>query len=151
MSSQLVKRPVIEAEERPKVGRRIESYDQVHTARGEPLHGRRVQSLDCLRAVACLAVIYGHGPAKHLRNIWTIGEYGVALFCVLSGFLITRLILEEERVHKTLDVIGFLQRRALRIVPAYYATIFSVSTIVLYRTCSETSSRRDGSAMERTS
>jgi len=85
----------------------------------------RLQSLDCLRAIACLAVIYGHCPGKiGLPGGWITGEYGVSLFCVLSGFLITSILLGEEARKRSIDLLGFLQRRAVRIVPAYMLVLF---------------------------
>ncbi|HEY9718813.1 MAG TPA: acyltransferase [Trichormus sp.] len=93
--------------------------------------GARLQSLDCLRAIACLAVIYGHSRGYSLLpGGWTTGEFGVSLFCVLSGFLITTILLREQAEKRKIDLIGFLQRRALRIVPAYMFVLFATITLV---------------------
>ncbi len=83
----------------------------------------RVQSLDCLRAVACLVVILSHTHKIRTPGGWSIGAYGVAFFCVLSGYLITSILLREEESASRVHPIRFLLRRALRILPAYFALL----------------------------
>lgn len=92
-----------------------------------------IRGLDGLRAIAILAVILWHtasltgfpqaalGPLLPLvRSGWA----GVDLFFALSGFLITRLILEEERASgASFDLRAFYARRALRIFPAFYLVL----------------------------
>ena len=69
-------------------------------------------ALDGLRGIAVLAVI-----AYHLG--WIAGGFlGVDLFFVVSGFLITSLLLREHRATFTVDVIGFWARRLRRLLPA---------------------------------
>src|SRR5262249_41266372 len=85
----------------------------------------RIPSLDGLRAVAILLVIFAHSSfygddllaLRMLRG--RSGFLGVQIFFVLSGFLITTLMLRE--VHRTgrLHLGYFYLRRALRIVPVY--------------------------------
>lgn len=70
--------------------------------------------LDGLRALAVIAVMLHHtfvdaAPSGHL---------GVDLFFVLSGFLITRLALEEHARTGSLDLRAFWRRRAYRLLPA---------------------------------
>jgi peptidoglycan/LPS O-acetylase OafA/YrhL len=70
--------------------------------------------LDGLRALAVTAVLLYHGG-----NNWVPGGFlGVDLFFVISGFLITTLILEELRSTGTVDLRNFLARRARRLLPA---------------------------------
>jgi peptidoglycan/LPS O-acetylase OafA/YrhL len=52
------------------------------------------------------------------------GDLGVSLFFVLSGFLITLLLLQEERTTGTINIRFFYIRRVLRIWPLYYLTLF---------------------------
>jgi peptidoglycan/LPS O-acetylase OafA/YrhL len=73
-------------------------------------------ALDGLRAVAITAVVGVHAfgfPAN--------GGLGVDLFFVLSGFLITTLLLEERARTGGVSVVGFYRRRALRLLPALFA------------------------------
>jgi len=85
--------------------------------------------LDALRALAVMSVIYSHWiPSKyHFFIPW--GSAGVQLFFVLSGFLITGILLnvlsksELSLGKKFLVLKNFLVRRALRIFPAYYVLL----------------------------
>lgn len=90
----------------------------------------RIQALDCLRAVACMCVVAWHTFGKTIP--WDVGLYGVSLFCVLSGFLITSLIISEEQRSSKFDVIGFLQRRAFRILPMYFLVVGACSAMVKF-------------------
>lgn len=83
----------------------------------------RLQSLDCLRAVACLVVILSHTAKIKTPGGWSIGVFGVAFFCVLSGYLITSILLREEDKVDRVQPIRFLLRRSLRILPAYFALL----------------------------
>ncbi len=83
-----------------------------------PIHAApaaRSRSLDGLRGVAIALVILYH------LNLVGFGWVGVQLFFVLSGFLITRLLI-EQRAQQRLGVYlkTFYGRRALRIFPVYY-------------------------------
>jgi peptidoglycan/LPS O-acetylase OafA/YrhL len=89
--------------------------------------------LDGLRAFAVLAVLVSHfglGPRlEGLARAADWGHLGVRLFFVLSGFLITRLLLERRRaidagVQSASSAIGrFYARRFLRIFPVFYACL----------------------------
>jgi peptidoglycan/LPS O-acetylase OafA/YrhL len=86
--------------------------------------------LDGLRALAVLAVLYTHylPESRWLFGIYW-GEAGVKLFFVLSGFLITKLLqnarsrVEEGTESRSRALGAFYARRALRLVPAYYAVL----------------------------
>lgn len=86
-----------------------------------------IPGLDGVRAVAILLVIYAHGsfPGHDTVALKTLkgkcGFLGVQLFFVLSGFLITTLMLREVARSGRLNLRGFYLRRVLRIVPAYLA------------------------------
>ncbi|SES43663.1 Peptidoglycan/LPS O-acetylase OafA/YrhL, contains acyltransferase and SGNH-hydrolase domains [Pedococcus cremeus] len=76
--------------------------------------GRR-PALDGLRGLAVTAVIAGHSLLPLCANAGTVG---VTFFFVLSGFLITRLLLEEQEDHRRIDIRAFYVRRARRLAPA---------------------------------
>lgn len=78
-------------------------------------------SLDGLRAISILAVIWYHDFL--LRLIWRTGFLGVHLFFVISGFLITTLLLREKSEFGRISLKNFYIRRTLRIFPAYYLTL----------------------------
>ena len=85
------------------------------------------KDIDCLRGYSVLAVIL-----YHLDFIYFPGGYlGVDIFFVISGYLITRLILKDLK-HKKFSFINFYERRIRRIVPVLYIAIIT-STIVLYK------------------
>jgi peptidoglycan/LPS O-acetylase OafA/YrhL len=79
----------------------------------EPALGRH-PALDGLRAIAVLAVLGFHGNISWLGG----GFLGVDLFFVLSGFLITRLLLDERGLTGTIALGRFYARRVLRLFPA---------------------------------
>jgi peptidoglycan/LPS O-acetylase OafA/YrhL len=81
------------------------------------LHAPRLRyepALDGLRAVAVLAVIGYHGKVGWLRG----GFLGVDVFFVLSGYLITALLLAEHAETGRVSVRAFYARRARRLLPA---------------------------------
>lgn len=91
---------------------------------------QRVQALDCLRAIACLIVILSHTQKYTTDGGWSIGAYGVGLFCVLSGYLITSILLRDEKEHGHVDITCFLKRRCLRILPAYFAVLLPCALLM---------------------
>lgn len=87
-------------------------------------------SLDGLRAVSIAGVIWFHcwWGTPYFRQFNRIpvlrqGSMGVHVFFVISGFLITTLLLREEDRFGKISIRDFYMRRALRIWPVYYATI----------------------------
>jgi peptidoglycan/LPS O-acetylase OafA/YrhL len=64
--------------------------------------------------------------------IGTMGEYGVSLFFVLSGFLITYLLLQEEKETGTVSIRNFYLRRVLRIWPLYYLLVILAFFVLPY-------------------
>jgi peptidoglycan/LPS O-acetylase OafA/YrhL len=86
---------------------------------------RYLPELDVLRGFAILAVMFHHIgknlPALHLVKIGGYGWTGVDLFFVISGFLITGILLQAKgRSHYFRN---FYARRALRIWPLYFALL----------------------------
>lgn len=82
-----------------------------------------------LRAIAVTAVI-----ADHLLGYPTGGFVGVDIFFVISGFLITGLLLKEHRRQGFIDFGSFYRRRVRRIIPvALFALAVTVaSTFIIF-------------------
>lgn len=76
--------------------------------------GHRLPELDGLRAWAITAVLFGHIGLSFFLG----GGLGVDLFFVLSGFLITHLLLREYDRRGSIDLLAFYRRRAWRLLPA---------------------------------
>src|SRR5205807_8424688 len=70
--------------------------------------------LDGLRAIAVSLVVASHLAIPHAAG----GGIGVDIFFVLSGFLITALLLQERVRDRHVAYLDFYQRRALRLLPA---------------------------------
>lgn len=100
------------------------SWDWVWEGSGPPTSGRIVE-LDALRGVAALVVCLFH--LWHSHWSLTIGWAFVDLFFVLSGFLITRIILQAQTGWAFMGT--FYVRRALRIFPIYYLSLAVVVAI----------------------
>ena len=83
-------------------------------------------SIDSLRALAVLAVIIYHVDVNYLPG----GFLGVDLFFVLSGYLISSLIIKEYRKTGSLNLYNFYIRRARRLLPAVYFMI-TVGLVVM--------------------
>jgi peptidoglycan/LPS O-acetylase OafA/YrhL len=94
---------------------------------------RYFPGFNTLRFVAAVAVIIHHieqfKGSLGLNNIWMnpwvygMGKSAVSLFFVLSGFLITYLLLEEHQQTQTIHIGRFYGRRILRIWPLYYLIV----------------------------
>lgn len=98
----------------------------------------RIPELDGWRGISMLLVILHHSmyfafPAvadssrlfSHFFH--HIGELGVQIFFVISGFVITRLLIAEEREQGSVSLKGFYTRRLFRILPVYYFYLLVVS------------------------
>lgn len=89
-----------------------------------------VPALDGIRGIAVLLVILIHTftlqnttpPVSYITRFAAIGWLGVDLFFVLSGFLITAILLRTNPTVR--DARNFIMRRALRTWPLYYAVLF---------------------------
>jgi peptidoglycan/LPS O-acetylase OafA/YrhL len=83
-------------------------------------------ALDGLRALAVASVFAYHADVR-----WATGGFlGVDVFFVISGFLITAILLAEWREHQWLDVARFWKRRALRLLPAVLLLLVAVWAVV---------------------
>jgi peptidoglycan/LPS O-acetylase OafA/YrhL len=88
-----------------------------------PLSLRHQPALDGLRGVAVVAVLLFHGGVA-----WATGGYlGVDVFFVLSGFLITSLLVTERQRSGRISIAGFYGRRLRRLVPAMAAMLVGVA------------------------
>jgi peptidoglycan/LPS O-acetylase OafA/YrhL len=98
-----------------------------------PPHGGHKIQLDGLRALAAMGVIFEHTLPRQFADLFLLGNAGVRLFFVLSGFLITGILLDaKERVEESREGFGralvtFYARRALRIFPLYYFVVLSLA------------------------
>jgi peptidoglycan/LPS O-acetylase OafA/YrhL len=96
----------------------------------------RIPTLDGLRAIAILLVILGHltGTRNYPAAMGFLGEFanfGVRVFFVLSGFLITSLLLKELAKAGDVSLKDFYLRRVYRIFPAFYVYFILVATLSL--------------------
>ncbi len=91
-------------------------------------------NLNGLRFLAALSVIIYHVFGVEVLN----GHYGVILFFVLSGFLITYLLLAEQDKTSTISIGKFYVRRILRIWPLFYMIIFLAGFMIYFFHTSET-------------
>ena len=96
-------------------------------------HGR-IPTLDGFRAVAITMVVVSHLapttnspiPARYW-HITSLGWLGVPLFFVISGFVITTLLLRERDRTGRVSYAAFMSRRVLRIVPAYVVLLITLA------------------------
>lgn len=110
----------------------------IHAGPGVPL-GKRLPSLDGWRAIAIFLVLASHAPyaanfPEAWRPAWQIvfdGDLGVRIFFVLSGFLITRLLLQEHADCGRINLKRFYARRALRIFPLYFSYLGLLAALQL--------------------
>jgi peptidoglycan/LPS O-acetylase OafA/YrhL len=105
---------------------------------------RNIPSLDGLRAISILLVIVAHSSEKFSfrtrvpANIYLLFAHtGVSVFFVISGFLITSLLLKELHATGTIRLKRFYVRRAFRIFPPFYlylAIIFALTLAGVFHT-----------------
>jgi peptidoglycan/LPS O-acetylase OafA/YrhL len=95
--------------------------------------GSRIPSLDGLRAISILLVLLSHiagtrnaYPLQTLSPFGDIGNLGVRVFFVISGFLITTLLLDELNKTGRISLPWFYFRRTLRIFPANYVLVAAI-------------------------
>jgi peptidoglycan/LPS O-acetylase OafA/YrhL len=98
---------------------------------------KRISGLDGLRAISVLAVILGHvihtqnGPI-FLGALHHIGNLGVRIFFVISGFLITTLLLKELEASGSISIRNFYKRRSFRILPAFVVYVAAVYLLYVF-------------------
>jgi peptidoglycan/LPS O-acetylase OafA/YrhL len=99
-------------------------------------------SLDGLRAISIMGVVWIHASIASpyysrisTMPILSMGAFGVDIFFVISGFLITTLLLREKGKNGKVSLREFYIRRTLRIWPLYYAVLgfYALAALVFYR------------------
>lgn len=93
-------------------------------------HGahQTIPSLDGLRAVAVIIVLFGHAGVSRLIP----GGFGVTVFFFLSGFLITTLFVRESEKYGNVALKAFYLRRLLRLSPPLFTTLILVYALVAF-------------------
>src|SRR5690348_178850 len=84
---------------------------------------RHVAPFDWIRGFGIFGVMIGHSYPLDTLSFAAI----VDIFFVISGFLITSLLLQEHRGHGRIDLKKFYARRTLRLFPLLYVTLFVVA------------------------
>ncbi|MDF1478392.1 acyltransferase family protein [Leifsonia sp. H3M29-4] len=98
------------------------------TSATTPSAPARLGGLDGLRAIAVLAVM-----AYHFLPSTLVGGYvGVDVFFVISGFLITGLLVREHAAHGRIGLRAFWARRARRLLPALALVVIVCSSVAAY-------------------
>lgn len=104
---------------------------------GRPVDSHLIPALDGVRGIAIVLVLlhnlspfdgWAHGPEHLAALLLNPGWIGVQLFFVLSGFLITGILLDTRSSPNYYR--AFIGRRVLRIFPLYYATLFAFFVIL---------------------
>lgn len=91
-------------------------------------NARYLEGLDGLRAIAVIAII-----VYHLNSKWLPGGFlGVDTFFVISGYLITSLLLHEYHTKGHIDLKSFWLRRFKRLIPAVFFMLTVVLTYALF-------------------
>ena len=92
------------------------------------------RQIDGLRAIAVLAVIVYHLKINFFNHIFLPGGFlGVDIFFVISGYLISLIILKEIEIKEgKFCFIDFYKRRARRILPALFAVMLVTAPLVFY-------------------
>ncbi len=101
---------------------------------------KRLPCLDGWRCLSILLVLISHSkltpgyPKSATKWVRWIpdGGFGVEFFFVISGFLITFLLIKEFKNNGTISLKGFYKRRAFRIVPAYAVFLFVILCFQLF-------------------
>ena len=95
---------------------------ELHSATTQTKFGH-IPAIDGLRAFAVLSVIFFHFGFSNFG-----GFIGVDVFFVISGFLITGLLIRDVEVHQSVPLVNFWVRRVRRLIPA---VLFMVITVVV--------------------
>jgi peptidoglycan/LPS O-acetylase OafA/YrhL len=93
----------------------------------------RIPSLDGIRGLCMLAVLFEHSAGtRHFpvsaaaAGVWSFGNLALMVFFVMSGFLITGMLLDEQAATGEVRLGRFYLRRTLRIFPPYFALLLFI-------------------------
>jgi peptidoglycan/LPS O-acetylase OafA/YrhL len=130
--------------DRSEAGRDLIIEDEIREVGGHknpstsPQTPRRIPSLDGLRGISIWAVIIAHSAdhflfsSIHSRHVRTVlsnsANLGVTIFFVISGFLITSILIAERKRTSGINIRRFYKKRAIRIIPAF---VLFTGTILL--------------------
>src|SRR5215470_5272398 len=95
---------------------------------------KRIPTLDGLRAVSIVLVLLNHlvGTVYYpaiLSPLGSFGNFGVRVFFVISGYLITSLLIKEDERTGSISLKNFYLRRVFRIFPAAYAYLLVLAVL----------------------
>lgn len=90
---------------------------------------RRMPALDGLRAIAVLLVFSGHLAQLRTKDFDAFAIAGVYIFFWISGYIITRTLVEESNLSGSFSLKNFYIRRACRILPPLWLFLFVVSML----------------------
>lgn len=93
-----------------------------------PVAGGHRPALDGLRGISVIAIILFHANVSWVHG----GYWAVNVFFIVSGYLITGLLLQEYDRWGTVDLVRFYVRRAKRLLPAIVVTVVGVSVAARY-------------------
>lgn len=88
-----------------------------------------IAGINGLRAIAAIAVLLSHVTGNW--GVFKLGWIGVDMFFVISGFLITKILLENREAKNYFK--AFYSRRAIRILPIYFIVVFPLVVFHLWR------------------
>jgi len=102
----------------------------------------RIPSLDGLRAISIALVLISHAtltpgfysylPISFARFFEVAAGLGVRIFFVISGYIITRLLLAESERNGRINLRKFYYRRTLRIFPPFYFFLFALAVLTVF-------------------
>ncbi len=99
------------------------------------LHGPRIRTLDGWRGIAILLVIVGHVASYTVyqdRFVAYVAGFGVDIFFVISGYIITLRFLQERERSSTINLRSFYLRRVFRILPLVVVYLSVLSFVSLF-------------------